>query len=84
MGEEYWYDRTEVWKNARLMVYTPKRLLAVRGAARRHHRRRALLRHGRRDRPDRARQAEGGEAWQPTTMQYFEDMAHELGWHCRH
>jgi Tol biopolymer transport system component/imidazolonepropionase-like amidohydrolase len=24
MGEEYWYDRTEVWKNERLMAYTPK------------------------------------------------------------
>lgn len=23
MGEEYWYDRTEVWKNERLMRYTP-------------------------------------------------------------
>jgi Tol biopolymer transport system component/imidazolonepropionase-like amidohydrolase len=23
MGEEYWYDRTEVWKNQRLMRYTP-------------------------------------------------------------
>lgn len=23
MGEEYWYDRTEVWKNPRLMRYTP-------------------------------------------------------------
>jgi len=23
MGEEYWYDRTQVWKNERLMRYTP-------------------------------------------------------------
>lgn len=23
MGEEYWYDRTEVWKNPRLLRYTP-------------------------------------------------------------
>lgn len=23
MGEEYWYDKTEVWKNERLMRYTP-------------------------------------------------------------
>jgi hypothetical protein len=27
---------------------------------------------------------EGGDAWQPATMQYFEQMAHEYGWHCRH
>jgi imidazolonepropionase-like amidohydrolase/Tol biopolymer transport system component len=24
MGEEYWYDRTNVWENPRLMRYTPK------------------------------------------------------------
>jgi len=24
MGEEYWYDRTNVWQNERLMRYTPK------------------------------------------------------------
>lgn len=24
MGEEYWYDRTNVWENERLMRYTPK------------------------------------------------------------
>jgi len=24
MGEEYWYDNTEVWKNERLMTFTPK------------------------------------------------------------
>jgi Tol biopolymer transport system component len=27
---------------------------------------------------------EGGDAWQPATMQYFHEMAHALGWHCRH
>lgn len=27
MGEEYWYDRTEVWKNPRLMRYTPHFLI---------------------------------------------------------
>lgn len=27
MGEEYWYDRTEVWKNERLMRYTPHFLI---------------------------------------------------------
>ena len=27
---------------------------------------------------------EGGDAWQPATMQYFHQMAHEYGWHCRH
>ena len=27
MGEEYWYDRTEVWKNERLLRYTPSFLL---------------------------------------------------------
>lgn len=27
MGEEYWYDRTEVWKNKRLLRYTPSFLL---------------------------------------------------------
>lgn len=27
MGEEYWYDRTEVWKNERLVRYTPSFLL---------------------------------------------------------
>lgn len=25
MGEEYWYDKTEVWKNPRLLRYTPAR-----------------------------------------------------------
>jgi hypothetical protein len=24
MGEEYWYDRTKVWENERLLRYTPK------------------------------------------------------------
>jgi len=27
MGEEYWYDRTEVWKNPRLLRYTPSFLV---------------------------------------------------------
>ena len=27
---------------------------------------------------------EGGDAWQPVTMEYFENMAEALGWHCRH
>lgn len=27
---------------------------------------------------------EGGDAWQPATMEYFENMAEALGWHCRH
>jgi Tol biopolymer transport system component/imidazolonepropionase-like amidohydrolase len=27
MGEEYWYDRTEVWKNPRLLRYTPATML---------------------------------------------------------
>jgi len=27
---------------------------------------------------------EGGDAWQPATMQYFHQMGHDLGWHCRH
>lgn len=27
MGEEYWYDRTEVWKNPRLVRYTPSFIL---------------------------------------------------------
>ncbi|BBO29217.1 bifunctional TolB-family protein/amidohydrolase [Alteromonas sp. I4] len=27
MGEEYWYDRTEVWKNERLLRYTPATML---------------------------------------------------------
>lgn len=27
MGEEYWYDRTEVWKNERLLRYVPSTIL---------------------------------------------------------
>ena len=27
---------------------------------------------------------EGGDAWQPATMQYFHELGHVLGWHCRH
>ena len=27
MGEEYWYDKTEVWKNPRLLRYTPSTIL---------------------------------------------------------
>lgn len=27
MGEEYWYDKTEVWKNPRLLRYTPSTVL---------------------------------------------------------
>ena len=27
---------------------------------------------------------EGGDAWQPATMQYFQQLGHDLGWHCRH
>jgi Tol biopolymer transport system component/imidazolonepropionase-like amidohydrolase len=27
---------------------------------------------------------EGGDAWQPATMQYFHEMGHIHGWHCRH
>ncbi|RDV24176.1 amidohydrolase [Alteromonas aestuariivivens] len=34
MGEEYWYDRTEVWKNARLLRYTPSFLLDERAIRR--------------------------------------------------
>lgn len=34
MGEEYWYDRTEVWKNARLMRYTPKSVVHPRAIRR--------------------------------------------------
>jgi cytosine/adenosine deaminase-related metal-dependent hydrolase len=25
---------------------------------------------------------EGGDAWQPATMQYFHEMGEALGWHC--
>ncbi|MFQ3220180.1 MAG: Tol biopolymer transport system component/imidazolonepropionase-like amidohydrolase [Paraglaciecola sp.] len=34
MGEEYWYDRTEVWKNERLLRYTPSYLLDERSIRR--------------------------------------------------
>jgi imidazolonepropionase-like amidohydrolase len=34
MGEEYWYDRTEVWKNPRLLRYTPSYLLDARAIRR--------------------------------------------------
>ncbi|MDM7861330.1 amidohydrolase family protein [Alteromonas sp. ASW11-36] len=34
MGEEYWYDRTEVWKNERLMRYTPNFLIERRAIRR--------------------------------------------------
>ena len=27
---------------------------------------------------------EGGDAWQPATMQYFQELGDVLGWHCRH
>jgi hypothetical protein len=34
MGEEYWYDRTEVWKNPRLLRYTPHEFLDSRSIRR--------------------------------------------------
>ncbi|NIP19040.1 MAG: amidohydrolase family protein [Xanthomonadales bacterium] len=34
MGEEYWYDRTNVWENERLMRYTPKSRLYPRSIRR--------------------------------------------------
>lgn len=34
MGEEYWYDRTEVWKNERLLRYTPSYILDSRSIRR--------------------------------------------------
>ncbi|MBT0587721.1 amidohydrolase family protein [Alteromonas oceanisediminis] len=34
MGEEYWYDRTDVWKNERLMRYTPNFLIERRAVRR--------------------------------------------------
>ena len=34
MGEEYWYDRTEVWKNPRLLRYTPSTILDARAIRR--------------------------------------------------
>ena len=33
-GENYWYDRTEVWKNERLLRYTPRFLVAPRSMRR--------------------------------------------------
>lgn len=34
MGEEYWYDRTNVWENPRLLRYTPKSVLFPRSIRR--------------------------------------------------
>jgi Tol biopolymer transport system component/imidazolonepropionase-like amidohydrolase len=34
MGEEYWYDRTEVWKNEHLMRFTPKSVVHPRSIRR--------------------------------------------------
>jgi imidazolonepropionase-like amidohydrolase/Tol biopolymer transport system component len=34
MGEEYWYDRTNVWENPRLLRYTPKGVLFPRSIRR--------------------------------------------------
>jgi len=34
MGEEYWYDRTNVWENPRLMRYTPKSFIYPRSIRR--------------------------------------------------
>ncbi len=34
MGEEYWYDRTNVWENPRLLRYTPKSVLYPRAIRR--------------------------------------------------
>ncbi|WP_245921369.1 amidohydrolase family protein [Bowmanella denitrificans] len=34
MGEEYWYDKTEVWKNERLLRYTPHYMLDSRAIRR--------------------------------------------------
>ncbi len=34
MGEEYWYDRTEVWNNPRLLRYTPSYILDARAIRR--------------------------------------------------
>lgn len=34
MGEEYWYDRTNVWENPRLMRYTPKSVVYPRSIRR--------------------------------------------------
>ncbi|MCC5861596.1 MAG: PD40 domain-containing protein [Gammaproteobacteria bacterium] len=34
MGEEYWYDRTEVWKNEKLMAFTPRSVVQPRAIRR--------------------------------------------------
>ena len=34
MGEEYWYDRTEVWNNERLLRYVPSTILDARAIRR--------------------------------------------------
>jgi len=34
MGEEYWYDTTEVWKNEKLMTFTPKSIVYPRSIRR--------------------------------------------------
>jgi Tol biopolymer transport system component/imidazolonepropionase-like amidohydrolase len=34
MGEEYWYDRSEVWKNERLMAFTPASIVFPRSIRR--------------------------------------------------
>ena len=34
MGEEYWYDRTEVWKNERLLAYVPRSVVYPRSIRR--------------------------------------------------
>ncbi len=34
MGEEYFYDRTDVWRNERLLRYTPAQILAARSVRR--------------------------------------------------
>lgn len=34
MGEEYWYDNTEVWKNERLMAFSPKSVVYPRSIRR--------------------------------------------------
>jgi len=34
MGEEYWYDRTNVWENPRLLRYTPKSIIYPRAIRR--------------------------------------------------
>ena len=36
------------------------------------------------ERPTFFFEREGGDAWQPATMQYFHQMGHDLGWYCRY